>query len=127
MPFVFPAHQIRRNGKLFAVCILALPGEIEILAEELHRVHVELSCKVIQSAHGEDGSLRVVRSAPRPRGTDVVADCSVFLALVRNAEDIWNGGHTATAGTAGAPGVGLPRDKCAVLFRGYFHASVSGR
>src|SRR6266850_5612923 len=69
----------------------------------------------------------MVRRTPGSAGTDVVANGCVFLALIRNTEDVRNGRHAATAGAACSPGIGLPRDDCAILFRRDFHASVSGR
>src|ERR1035437_4769094 len=69
----------------------------------------------------------MVRCAPRPCGTDVVANGSVLLPLVRNTEDIRNRRHAATAGPACTPGVGLPRNDRAILFRRYLHSRVSGR
>src|SRR5882762_4827525 len=108
MPFLLPAHQFRRDLELFAVCILSLLREVEVLAEKFDRVHVELSREVIQSAHRKDRSLWMVRRTPGSAGTDVVANGCVFLALIRNAEDVRNGRHTATTGAACSPGIGLP-------------------
>src|ERR1700730_5170681 len=127
MPFLFPAHQIGSDAELFAVGILPLLREVEILAEEFHRVQVELGREVIQSAHREDRSLRMIGRTPGSCGTDVVADRSVLLTLVGNPENVRNGRHAATTGATCAPGVGLPGDEGAVLFRGNFHASIRGR
>src|SRR5208337_709861 len=108
MPFLFPLHQLGGDGKLFAVSILALLGQVKVLAEEFHRIHVQLGRQVVQSAHRKDGGLRMVGCTPGARRAYVVADRDVFLPLVRNTEDVRNGRHAAASRTPGAPGVGLP-------------------
>src|SRR5437667_176603 len=90
MPLLFPAHQVGSNGQFFAINILARLGDVEILAEELDRVHVQLGGEIVERTHGKNGSLRMVRSAPGPRRTDGVADRSVLLALVRDRADVGN-------------------------------------
>src|SRR6184192_2213179 len=50
MPLLFPAHQVGSNGQFFAINILARLGDVEILAEELDRVHVSLAARS-SSAH----------------------------------------------------------------------------
>src|SRR5690349_300713 len=69
----------------------------------------------------------MVWCAPRAGRTNVVANRSVLLALVRDTEDVRNRRHAAPTRAACTPGVGLPRDKRAILFRRNLHASVSGR
>src|SRR2546428_6789418 len=91
MPLLFPAHQVGSNGQFFPINILARLGDVEILAEELDRVHVQLGGEIVERTHGKNGSLRMVRSAPGTRRTDIVANSRGLLALVRNCEDIWNG------------------------------------
>src|SRR5436309_13013394 len=66
MPLLLPAHQVRSTGQFFAINILTRPSDIEILAEEFHRVHVQLRREIVQRTHAEHGSLRMVR---RPPGT----------------------------------------------------------
>src|SRR6202030_4852848 len=82
MPFLFPAHQLGSDAELFAVGLLPLLSQVEISAEEFHRVQVELGRKVIQSAHSEDRCLRMIGRTPGSCGTDVVADSNVLLTLV---------------------------------------------
>src|SRR5438093_3032570 len=124
MPFLLPVHQVSSDGKFLAIDLLARFGNIEILAKELHRVHVQLGSEVIQRTHGKDRSLRMVRRTPRSSWSDVVANGGVLLALVGNGKHIRNGRHSTTAGAAGAPGIRLPRDKRAVFFRSYFDAGI---
>ncbi len=127
MPLLLPPHQVRGNGKLFAVDILAGLGNVEIFGEKFHRIHVQLGGQIIQCAHGENRSLWVVGRSPGTGRTDVVADGSVFFSLVRYGEHIRNGRHPSATGAAGAPGLRLPGDDGSVFLRAHFHSSVSGR
>ena len=127
MPFLLPVHQVSSDGKFLAIDLLARFGNIEILAKELHRIHVQLGSEVIQRTHGKDRSLRMIRRTPRSPRSDVVANGGVLLALVGNGKDVRNGRHSTAAGAAGAPGIRLPRDKHAVFFRAYFNASICRR
>src|ERR1700730_4304138 len=127
MPLLIPVHQLRGDGKLFAINVLPRLGKVEILAEEFDRVHVQLGGEIVQRADGKKRSLRMVGCAPGACGSDIVADGSVFLSLVRNDEDVRNGRHAATAGTTCPPGFRLPGDDGAVLSCADFHAGVSRR
>src|SRR5207244_13440236 len=74
MPLLFPAHQVGSDGQFFAINILARLGDVEILAEELDRVHVQLCGEIVQRTHGKYGRLRMVASAPSQRGDDTDGD-----------------------------------------------------
>src|SRR5437879_1859498 len=127
MPLLFPAIQVWSNGLFFAINILGRVGDVEVLAEELDRVHVQLGGEIVERTHGKNGSLRMVRSAPGPRRTDVVADRSVLLALIRDCEDVGNRRHAAASRTSSAPGFRLPSDDGAVFLRAYLHTRVGRR
>src|SRR3989454_9270016 len=126
MPLLFPAHQVGSNGQFFAINILARLGDVEILAEELDRVHVQLGGEIVERTHGKNGSLRMVRSAPGPRRTDVVADRSVLLALIRDCEDVGHRRHAAASMTSRAPGFRLPSDDGSVFFCPNLHTGIGG-
>src|SRR2546426_9298669 len=126
MPLLFPAHQVGSNGQFFVINILARLGDVEILAEELDRVHVQLGGEIVERTHSKDGSLRMVRSAPGPRRTDVVADRSVLLALIRDCEDVGNRRHASASRTSRAPGFRLPSDDGSVFFCPNLHTGIGG-
>src|SRR2546425_4161257 len=126
MPLLFPAHQVGSNGQFFAINILARLGDVEILAEELDRVHVQLGGEIVERTHGKNGSLRMVRSAPGPRRTDVVADRSVLLALIRDCEDVGHRRHASASRTSRAPGFRLPSDDGSVFFCPNLHTGIGG-
>src|SRR5437660_7654546 len=126
MPLLFPAHQVGSDGQFFAINILARLGDVEILAEELDRVHVQLGGEIVQRTHGKNGSLRMVGSAPSTRRTDVVADRSVLLALIRDCEDVGNRRHASASGAARAPGFRLPSDDGSVFFCSNLHTGIGG-
>src|SRR6266516_6013734 len=67
MPLLVPAHQVGSNGQFFAINILARLGDVEILAEELDRVHVQLGGEIVQRTNGKNRSMRLVGSAPGRR------------------------------------------------------------
>src|SRR2546430_17122776 len=90
MPLLFPAHQVGSNGQFFAINILARLGDVEILAEELDRVHVQLGGEIVQRTHGKNGSLRMVWSAPSTCRADIVADGRGLLMLIWDCEGLWN-------------------------------------
>src|SRR5438093_10179070 len=102
MPLLLPAHQVRSNGQFFAINILTRLSDIEILAEEFDRVHVQLGREIVQRTHGENGSLRMVGSAPGTRRTDIVANSRVLLTLMSDCEDVGNGRHASASGAARA-------------------------
>src|SRR5437879_12203122 len=110
MPLLFPAHQVGSDGQFFAINIPARLGDVEILAEELDRVHVQLGGEIVQRTHGKNGSLRMVGSAPSTRRADIVADGRVLLTLIRDCEYIGNGRHASAAKACWSPGVRPPRD-----------------
>src|SRR4029077_1247999 len=56
MPFLFPAHQLRGDRKFVAIG-LCLFREIDVLQEELVRIHVELGGEILKRAHGEHSRL----------------------------------------------------------------------
>src|SRR5204863_8158204 len=87
MPFLLPAHQIRRDAEFFAVGVLARFGKVEILPEKLHWIHVQLGREIVQRAHGEHSRLGMVGSPPCARRTNIVADRGMFLPLIRNTEN----------------------------------------
>src|SRR5207247_6054999 len=126
MPLLFPAHQVGSNRQFFAINILARLGDVEILAEELDRVHVQLGGEIVQRTHGKNGSLRMVGSAPSTRRADIVADGRVLLTLIRDCEDVGNGRHASASGAARAPGFRLPSDDGAVFFCPNLHTSIGG-
>src|SRR5947208_6681353 len=126
MPVLFPAHKVGSDGHFFAINILARLGDVEILAEELDRVHVQLGGEIVQRTHGKNGSLRMVGSAPSTRRADIVADGRVLLTLIRDCEDIWNGRHAAASRTSSAPGFRLPSDDGAVFCCPNLHTSIGG-
>ena len=109
------------------ISLLPWPGDLQVLEPQLKRIHVELGGKIIQRAHGDDGRLRMVGSAPGPRRADVVADGGVLFALIGNVEDVRNRRHASAAGTARAPGLRLPAGDGSVFLGRHFHAGVSGR
>src|SRR6058998_3769287 len=126
MPLLFPAHQVGSNGQFFAINILARLSDIEILAEELDRVHVQLGREIVQRTHGKNRSLRMVGSAPGTRRTDIVANSRVLLTLIRDCEDVGNGRHASASRAARAPGFRLPSDDGAVFFCPNLHTSIGG-
>src|SRR5437016_1241675 len=110
MPLLLPAHQIRSNGQFFAINILTRLSDIEILAEEFDRVHVQLGREIVQRTHGENGSLRMVRRPPGTCRADVVADRCVLLTLIRDCKDVGTWRHAAASRASCSPGVRLPGD-----------------
>src|SRR5207247_6968623 len=64
MPLLFPAHQVGSNGQFFPINILARLGDVEILDEEIDRVHVQFGGEFVKRTHGKNRSLRMVGSAP---------------------------------------------------------------
>src|SRR5205823_13506516 len=79
MARLLQAHQVKSNGQFFAINILTRLSDIEILAEEFDRVHVQLGRKIVQPTPGENGSLRMVRRPPDTCRADVVAGRCVLL------------------------------------------------
>src|SRR5213592_721534 len=103
MPLLFPAHQVGSNGQFFAINILARLGDVEILAEELDRVHVQLGGEIVQRTHSKNGSLRMVVSEQSMRRADLVADGRVLLTLMRDCEDVGNGRHASASRASCSP------------------------
>src|SRR2546428_8244683 len=126
MPLLLPAHQVRSNGQFFAINILTRLSDIEILAEEFNRVHVQLGREIVQRTHGKNGSLRMVRRPPGTCRADVVADRCVLLTLIRNCEYVRNGRHASASRTSCAPGFRLPSADGAVFCCPNLHPSIAG-
>src|SRR5437667_6405192 len=127
MPLLFPAHQVGSDGQFFAINILARLGDVEILAEELDRVHVQLGGEIVQRTHGKNRSLRMAGSAPGTRRTDIVANSRELRALVRNCQDIWNGRHAPASRPSCTPGVRLPGDDGSIFFCPNLHTRIGRR
>src|ERR1700693_3095455 len=128
LPFIFPTHQVGSNGKLFAVDTLAvLSRQLDVLKKEVDGIHAEFGSSVLKSSHRDHGGLRMVGSAPGPRGADIVVDRRVLFALIGNVEDVGNRRHGSAARPACAPGLRLPASDSSVFFGRHLHAGVSGR
>src|SRR5436190_18113700 len=126
MPLLFPAQQVGSNGQFFPINILARLGDVEILSEELDRVHVQLGGEIVQRTHGKNGSLRMVGSAPSTRRADIVADGRVLLTLIRDRKDVGNWRHASASRTSRAPGFRLPSDDGSVFFCPNLQTAIAG-
>ena len=126
MPLLLPAHQLGGDRQLLAIDVLREAWRCSMfLSKKLERIHVELGGQIVQRAHGEHGSLRMVRRAPCARRTDVVANRRVLFALVGNLEDVRHRRHASATRPARAPRSGLPRDEGAVFLCADLHPGVS--
>src|SRR5690242_17491672 len=125
MPLLLPAHQVGGDGKLFFVDGRARARYVQVLGEELQRVHVELVRQVIERAHGNDRSLRVIRRTPGARRSLVGAHRGVLLALVGNFEHVGNWRRARARRPARAPGIRLPGHYRAVALGAYLYAGES--
>src|SRR5690349_3585035 len=84
MPSLLPSHQLVCYIEFFGVDFRSRLKQGDVLLHKIECVHVELGCKVIKRRHGNETCLRVVRSTPCARWTDIVNHTYVLLLLVGN-------------------------------------------
>src|SRR5947207_15910640 len=80
-PVLLPLHQLGGNLQFFTVNIGARSGQLNVLEQQLHRIHLQLGCQVFKSAHCHETALRMIWSPPGPRRTSVGADVDILLAI----------------------------------------------
>src|SRR5207248_8360587 len=100
MPAVIPSHELVGDLKFFGVDARAWLGESDVLQHEVQRIYVELGSHVVERAHGDHASLRMIGRAPCSLRADVVNDADVLLFLVGNLDDVGKWRRASTAGSA---------------------------
>src|SRR5208337_3144881 len=128
VPVLLPINQFSSLAKFLPVHVRALAREVGVLGEELKRVHVQLSGKVLKSSHRKQRRLGVVRRPPSARGTGIRADRGVASNLVGYAgEDVGKGRHGSARRAPRAPGVRLPSNNRPVFLCRHFNLCEAGR
>src|SRR5579871_1137499 len=74
--------------------------DIKVFQKQVQRVHVQLGRQILNGAHGHKAALRMVRSTPCARRTDIGGDRRVLLALIGEVKYVW---HWRSATAAGPP------------------------
>src|SRR5215471_1490872 len=127
MPVVLPTDQISGDLELICVDWSPLTGQLDVLKEEVIRVHSDCGRGILQRRHRQRAGLRMIRRSPRPLAANVVNNVSVLLPLIRNRKDVRHWRCSATADTTRTPRLGFPCRKGPVFLNSDFYLRVNRR
>src|SRR5690242_1874031 len=77
MPALLPSHQPVGHVEFFGIDFGARFEQLDVLLNQIERVHIELGSQIIKRPQGDEAGLRMIRSTPRPRGSNVVDNRNV--------------------------------------------------
>src|SRR5437016_12975803 len=130
MPILFPIHQLRGFLQLILVSLAAgFDCIVDILGEQVKRIHVQLGGQILKRRAGDVTNLRVTGGAPGSLRSGVGGNRGVIDASIWNAsEDVREQLRVQVAATdaASGPGLGLPSGNGPVFLAGHFHFRENG-
>src|SRR5881397_1785633 len=124
VPVLLPLDQVSSNLQLVGVDVRALAGQLDVLHEEVIRIHANRGGSVFERGHRDRTALRVGGRAPGASAANVVRKGGVLLPLIRYVEDIRQGRRPSASLSAGRPRLRLPRCDRAILLETYLDVSV---
>src|SRR6185503_14000620 len=127
VPVLLPSNQVCAYLEFVGVDVCTLARHLDVLHEEIVRVHTNCRSGVLERGHRQRTPLWVIRSAPGTLAANVIDDVSVLLALIRNIEDVRYRRRPSPAHATGAPRLRLPGGDGAILLNTNLHLRVVRR